>query len=116
MSTRPALHAPHRLRPKEVWPRNRVSGSDDLWRWGIGEATKATEQREWGAVPYAVARASVECRRNRSDTRFHVPRLWGLWPLPLQQFEQDWDEVYADEFPEVSDSFACRGDVRWDTL
>ena len=50
----------------------------DLWRWGIGEVNKAAEQRQWGDVPYEVARASVECRRNRSDTRFHVPRLWDL--------------------------------------
>ena len=57
----------------------------------------------------------MECRKNRSDTRFYVPRLWDVWPLPLQQVEQDWDEVYVDEFPEVSDGFARPGDVRWDT-
>ena len=48
---------------------------DDLWRWGIAEVKKTAEQREWGDVPYEVARALVECRRNRSDTRFHAPRL-----------------------------------------
>ena len=32
---------------------------DDLWRWGIGEVKKAAEQREWGHVPYEVARALV---------------------------------------------------------
>ena len=58
----------------------------------------------------------MECRKNRSDTRFYVPRLCDVWPLPLQQLEQYWDEVYVDEFPEVSDSFARPGDVRWDTL
>ena len=58
---------------------------DYLWRWGIGEVTKAAEQRGWGYVAYEVARALMECRKNRSDTRFHVPRLWDLWPLPLQQ-------------------------------
>ena len=89
---------------------------DDLWRWGIGEVKKAAEQREWGAFPHEVSRALVECRRNRTDTRLHVPRLWDLWPLPLQQLEQDWDEVYVDDFPEVSDSFARPGDPRWDTL
>ena len=47
----------------------------------------------------------------KSDTRFHVPRLCGLWLLPLQQLEQDWDA-----FPEVSDSFARPADARRDTL
>ena len=89
---------------------------DDLWRWGIREVKKAAEQREWGDVPYELARALVEWRRNCPDTRFHVPRLWDLCPLPLQQLEQHWDEVYVDEFPEVSDSFTRPGDVRWDTL
>ena len=56
---------------------------DDLWRWGIGKVKNTAEQKEWGEVPYEVARALVECRRNRSDTRFHMPRLWGLWPLSL---------------------------------
>ena len=32
---------------------------DDLWRWGIGEVKKAAEQREWGDVPYEVARPLV---------------------------------------------------------
>ena len=32
---------------------------DDLWRWGIGEVKKVAEQREWGDVPYEVARALV---------------------------------------------------------
>ena len=68
---------------------------DDLWRWGIGEVKKTAAQRGGSGAPYHVARALVECRRNRSDTRFHVPRLWGLWPFPLQQLEQEWDEVYA---------------------
>ena len=77
---------------------------------------KTAEQRELRDVPYEVARALVECRRNRSDTRFHVPRLWDLWLLPLQQLEQDWDEMHVDEFPEVSDSFAHPGNLRWDTL
>ena len=45
-----------------------------------------------------------------------MPRLWDLWSLPLQQLDQDWDRVYVDEFPEVSDSFARPGDARWDTL
>ena len=58
----------------------------------------------------------MECRGNRSDTRFHVTRLCDLWPLPLQQLDQDWDEVCVDEFPEVSDSFARPGDARWDSL
>ena len=83
---------------------------DDLWRWGIGEVKKAAEQQERRELPYEVARALVECRRNRSDTR------WDLWPLPLQQLDQDWDEVCVDEFPEVSDSFARPGDARWNTL
>ena len=77
---------------------------------------RTAEQQEWGEVPVEVSRALVECRRNRSDTRFHVPRLWNLWPLPLQQLEQDWDEVYVDEFPEISDNFARPGDARWDSL
>ena len=77
---------------------------------------KAAEQREWGEVPYEVVRALVECRRNRTGTRFHAPRLWDLWHFPLQQLEQDWDEVYVDEFPEVGNSFACPGDPRWNTL
>ena len=89
---------------------------DDLWRWVIGEVKKAAGQRECGDVPYEVGRALVECWRNRSDTRFHMPHLWDLWPLPLQQLEQAWDEMYADEFSEVSDSFARPGDLRWDTL
>ena len=89
---------------------------DGLWRWGIGEVRKAAEQREWGEVSYEVARALVECRRNRSDTRFHVPRLCDLWPLLLQQLDQDWDEMYVDELPEVSESFARPGDARWNTL
>ena len=89
---------------------------DDLWRWGIGEVKKAAEHREWGDGPYEVARALMECRRKRSDTRFHVPRLLDLWHLPLQQPEKDWDEVYVDDFPEVSGSFACPADPRWDTL
>ena len=71
------------------------SPHDDLWRWNIGELKKTVEQQEWGEVPGEVARALVECRRNRSDTRFHVPRLWDLWPRPLQQLDQDWDEVRA---------------------
>ena len=82
---------------------------DDLWHWGIGEVKKTAEQREWGEAPAEVARALVECQRNRSDTRFHVPRLWNLWPLPLQQLEQDWDEVYVEEFSGVSDEFARPG-------
>ena len=45
---------------------------------GIGEVKKTAERREWGEVLVEVARALVECRRNRSDTRFHVPRLWNL--------------------------------------
>ena len=85
---------------------------DDLWRWGLGEVKKSAEQREWGEVPSDVAGALVECRRNPPDTRFHVPSLWDLWPVPLQQLEQDWGEVYVDEFPEVRDSFARPGDVR----
>ena len=89
---------------------------DDLWRWAIGEVKKAVEQRECGDVPYEVARALVDCRRTRTDTRLHVPRLWDLWPLPLQQREQAWDEVCVDEFPGVSNSFARPGDSRWDTL
>ena len=89
---------------------------DDLWRWGIGAVNKTAEQRDWGEVPIEVAGALVECRQNRSDTRFHVPRLWNLWPLPLEQLEQDWDEVYVDEFPEVSNNFARPGDARWDSL
>ena len=71
---------------------------DDLLRWGIWEVTKAAEQREWGEVPYEVARALVEFRRNRSDTRFHVPRLWDLWPLPLQQHDQDWTRCTSTSF------------------
>ena len=51
---------------------------DDLWRWGIGEVKKAAKQREWGDVPYEVARALVECRRNGTDIRLHVPRLWDI--------------------------------------
>ena len=89
---------------------------DDLWRWSIGEVKKTTEQREWGEAPAEVARALVECRRHRSDTRFHVPRLWNLWPLPLQQVEQDWDEVYVEEFSEGSDDFARPGNVSWDAF
>ena len=58
---------------------------DDVWRWNIGEVKKTAEQREWGEVPGEVARALVECRRNRSDTRFHVPRLWDLSPLAAAQ-------------------------------
>ena len=84
--------------------------------WDVGEVKKAAEQREWGEVPYEVARALVKCRRNRSDTRFHVPRLWDLWLLPLQQLGQDWDEVYVAKFPKVSDGLARPGDARWDTL
>ena len=49
---------------------------DCLWRWAIGGVKKAPEQREWGDVPHEVARALVECRRNRMDTRCHAPRLW----------------------------------------
>ena len=79
-------------------------------------AMRCIRQREWGDVPYEIARALVECRRNRSDTGFHVPRLWDLWPLPLQQLGQDWYEVYFDEFPEVSGSFERPRDLRWDTL
>ena len=60
---------------------------DDLWRWDIGEVKKTAKQQGWGKVPAEVARALVECRRNRPDTRSHVPRLWNLWPLPLQVFE-----------------------------
>ena len=63
-----------------------------------------------------MAQALVECRRNRSDTRFHVPLLWDLWPRPLQQLDQGWDEVYVDEFAEVSDDFAQPGDARWESL
>ena len=74
---------------------------DNLWRWGIGEVKKTAEQREWGEVPAEVARALVECRRNQSDTCFHLPRLWNLSPLPLQDLEQDWDEMYVDELAEV---------------
>ena len=44
------------------------------------------------------------------------PCLWDLWPLPLQQLEQDWNEVYIDEFPEVSCSFARPGDLRGHNL
>ena len=33
----------------------------------------------------------------------------------MQQLDQDWDEVYVDEFPEVSDSFVKPGDARWDS-
>ena len=89
---------------------------DYLWRWSIGEVKKTAEKREWGEVSIEVARALVECRRNRSHTGIHVPRLWNLWPLPLQQLEQDWDEVYVDEFSEVSDDFARPGDARWDSF
>ena len=89
---------------------------DDLWRWGIGEVKKTAEQRDWGDVAYEVARALVECQRNRSDTRFDVARLWDLWPLPLQQLEQTWDEMHVDAFPEVSDNFARPGDLKWDTF
>ena len=89
---------------------------DDLWRWGIGEVKKTAEQREWGEVPGQVARALVECRRYWSDTRFHVTQLWDLWLFPLQQLDQDWDEVYVDEFPQVSDRFARPGDARGDSL
>ena len=96
--------------------RDARSLRDDLGRWGIGEVKRATEQREWGAVPGEVARASVECRRNRSDTRFHVPRLWDLWPRPLQQLDQDWDEIYVEDFTDVSDDFAQPGDARWESL
>ena len=42
---------------------------DGLRRWGMGEVKKAADQREWGDVPPEVARALVECRRNRADTR-----------------------------------------------
>ena len=56
---------------------------DGLWRWGIEALKRAAEQREWGEVPGEVARALVECRRNRSDTRFHVPRLCDLLATPL---------------------------------
>ena len=61
---------------------------DDLWRWSIGKVKKAAEQRKWGDLPYEVARAPVECRRNRSNTRFHVPRLWDIWSLPLQIYRR----------------------------
>ena len=89
---------------------------DDLWRWGIRKVNKTAEQREWGEVPVEVAPALVECGRNRSDTRFPVPQLWNLWPFPLQQLEQDWDELYVDGFSEVSDDFARPGDARWDSF
>ena len=58
----------------------------------------------------------MERRRNRSDIRFHMPLLWDLWPIPFQQLNQGWDEVYVDEFPRVSDSFARPGGARWHTL
>ena len=89
---------------------------DGLWRWGTGEVMKTPEQREWGEVAGEGARALVDCRGNRSDTGLHVTRLWDLCALPLQQFDQHWDELYLDQFPEVSDSFARPGDARWDSL
>ena len=89
---------------------------DDLWHWGIGEVRKTAEQREWGEVPGEVARALVQCRRNLSETRFHMTPYWDLWPLPLQRLDQDWDGVYVDEFTKVSDSFARPGDARWDSI
>ena len=45
-----------------------------------------------------------------------MPRLWDLRPRPLQQFDQDRDEVYVEELPEVIDNFARPGDARWDSL
>ena len=73
---------------------------------GVPERSRGPQSSENGErFPGEVARALVECRRNRSHTRFHVPRLWDLWPRPLQQLDQDWDKVYVDEFPEVSDDF-----------
>ena len=83
---------------------------------GIGEVKKAAEQRQWGDVPQELARALMDCRRHRADTRLRVSHLWDLWPLPLQQLEQDGDEVYVDDFPELSDSFARPDDPRWDTF
>ena len=48
----------------------------DLWRWGIGEVKKAAEQREWGDVPYEVARALVvqEESDGHPPTRAAPPR------------------------------------------
>ena len=34
----------------------------------------------------------------------------------MQQLDQDWDKVYVDEFPEVSDDFAQPADARWESL
>ena len=34
----------------------------------------------------------------------------------MQQLNQDLDEVYVDEFPEVNDDFAQPGDARWASL
>ena len=84
---------------------------EDLRRWGIAEVQQGEDQRAWGDVPYEVARDLVERRRNRRPLD-----LWNLWPLPLQQLDQNWDEVYVDELPEVSDSFARPGALRRDIL
>ncbi|KAL8440845.1 hypothetical protein Emag_007683 [Eimeria magna] len=70
----------------------------DIWRIG-SRRTRLPKSRLWAAPPLQL----VEAFRGTAE-RFPSPqRLFELWPAQFERVDQSWDQIYAQEFPEVVD-------------
>ncbi|KAL8440846.1 hypothetical protein Emag_007684 [Eimeria magna] len=79
----------------------------DIWRIG-SRRTRLPKSRLWAAPLLEL----VEAFRGTAE-RFPTPqRLFELWPAQFERVDQSWDQICAQEFPEVVDSIVITGGGR----
>ncbi|KAL8271421.1 hypothetical protein Esti_004622 [Eimeria stiedai] len=78
----------------------------EIWRLDLACVTKMAARRCWGRVP---AQLVVKWQEGESCS---ASDFYGLWPEPLEQLGNQWDEIYLKEFPEVVDRNAW-GQKEW---
>lgn len=84
---------------------------NDMWRAGASIVKDIAVARHWDPVPPQVEEALKEGEEGRISTT----QLRTLWPAPFLQLEEEWDEIYLTEFPEVVDR-PTRDPTRWTTF
>ncbi|KAL8454322.1 hypothetical protein Emag_001481 [Eimeria magna] len=93
------------LQHKEIvylFRRRRAYSSlrSEIWRLDLSCLTKMAARRCWGRVP-----AQLITKRQEGES-CSVSDFCDLWPEPLEQLGNQWDEIYLKEFPEVVDRIA----------
>ncbi|KAL8446562.1 hypothetical protein Emed_005016 [Eimeria media] len=78
----------------------------EIWRLDLACLTKMAARRCWGRVPPQLILKLQE------EESCSVSDFYDLWPEPLEQLGNQWDEIYLKEFPEVVDKDAW-GQKEW---